>query len=113
MFATDVVDVIGKNLFSIQNRQWDVPQLRQLLEAILPEQMTVEAFDLTLDAGDLGRREMVLNARKIMGRPEDEERILIAVEDVTAQKFAQRAILDREARLGAILERRSRGDPDN
>ena len=103
VFATDVVDVIGKNLFLIQNRQWDVLQLRQLLEAILPEQMTLEAFDLTLDAGDLGRREMVLNARKIMGRPEDEERILIAVEDVTAQKFAQRAILDREARLGAIL----------
>jgi len=104
VFATDAADVVGQNLFEIQNRQWDAPQLRQLLETVLPEQTTVEAFDLTLDAGDLGRREMVLNARRIVGRPEDEESILISVEDVTDSKSAQRAILDREARLSAILD---------
>ena len=104
MFATAAVDVIGKNLFSIQNRQWDVPQLRQLMETVLPEQTTVEAFDLTLDAGDLGQRDMVLNARRIVGRPEHEESILLAVEDVTDKNSAQQAILDREARLSAILD---------
>ena len=104
IFATAAVDVIGKNLFSIQNRQWDVPQLRQLMETVLPEQTTVEAFDLTLDAGDLGPRDMVLNARRIVGRPEGEESILLAVEDVTDKNSAQQAILDREARLSAILD---------
>ena len=103
MFATDAGDVIGENLFLIQNRQWDAPQFRQLLETVLPEQTTVEAFDLTIDAGELGRRELVLNARRIVGRPEDKESILLAVEDVTDKKSAQQAALDREVRLSAIL----------
>ncbi|AXI49077.1 hypothetical protein C1J03_23405 (plasmid) [Sulfitobacter sp. SK012] len=104
IFETAAVDVIGKNLFSIQNRQWDVPQLRKLIESVLPDQTSVEAFELTLNAGDLGRRQMVLNARRIVGRPEHEESILLAVEDVTDKNSAQQAILDREARLSAILD---------
>ena len=104
MFAIGAVDVVGKNLFEIQNRQWDAPKLRQLLENVLPEQTTVEAFDLTLDTSDLGRREMVLNARRIVGRPEHKGSILLAVEDVTDKNFAQKAALDREARLSAILD---------
>lgn len=104
MFETDGTDVIGQDLFSIQNGQWSVPRLRELLETVLPEKRTVEAFNVTLDAGDLGQREMILNARKIEGRPKDQECILLAAEDVTDQNKAQRAILDREARLRAILE---------
>lgn len=104
MFATEGADIIGKDLFAIQNKQWLVPRLRELLETVLPEKVTVEAFDISLDAGELGHREMLLNARRIEGRPKDEESILLAVEDVTEQKKAQRAILDREARLSAILE---------
>jgi len=104
MFATDAADVIGKNLFSIQNRQWDAPRLRQLMENVLPEQTTVEAFDLTLNTSHLGQREMVLNARRIVGRPEDKESILLAVEDITDRNSAQKAAMDREARLSAILD---------
>ena len=103
IFTAATADVIGKNLFSIQNRQWDVPQLRRLIESVLPDQTTVEAFELTLNAGDLGLRQMVLNARRIVGRPERGESILLAVEDVTDKNSAQQAILDREARLSAIL----------
>ena len=104
IFATDAADVIGKNLFIIQNKQWDVPKLRQLMESILPEQRTVEAFDLTLDVGNLGRRDMVLNARRIVDGPADQANILLAVEDVTDKKSAQQTIQDREARLSAILD---------
>lgn len=104
IFATPADAVIGENLFSIQNRQWDVPELRQLIESVLLDQTTVEAFDLILNAGDLGRRQMVLNARRIVGRPEHEDSILLAVEDVTDRNAAQQALLDREARLSAILD---------
>ncbi|WP_295317220.1 chemotaxis protein CheB [Roseobacter sp.] len=104
MFATDATDLVGKNLFSIQNGQWDAPKLRQLMQHVLPEQTTVEAFDLTLNVGDHGRRELVLNARQILGRPEDEKSILLAVEDVTERKSAEQAVLDRETRLRAVLD---------
>lgn len=103
-FETDEADLIGKNLFSIQGGQWDVPRLRQLMEGILSEQTTVEAFYLTLETANLGTREMVLNARRIIKCPESSECILLAVEDVTETLVVQKASQDREARLTAILD---------
>ncbi|SDZ24605.1 two-component system, chemotaxis family, CheB/CheR fusion protein [Jannaschia faecimaris] len=104
MFPTEGAGIIGRDLFSIQNRQWDVPRLREFLETILPEKAVVEAFDLQLDTFGLGRRDMLLSARRIEGRPKGQECILLVVEDVTDEKKAQRAIQDRETRLRAILD---------
>jgi two-component system CheB/CheR fusion protein len=104
VFGTNGAKLVGKSIFAIQNRQWDVPKLRKLLESILPEQTTVESFDLTLQSGDLGQRDMVLNARRIVDGADHPELILLALEDVTEQRQAQQAVMDREARLSAILD---------
>ncbi|MGJ8596652.1 PAS domain S-box protein [Sulfitobacter sp.] len=104
MFEENATDTVGSNLFLIQSRQWDVPKLRVLLEDILPKKTAVESFELKLEAAKAGRRDMVLNARKINDGQEGQGLILLALEDVTEQKLAQQAILDREARLSAILD---------
>ena len=104
VFGVAKTKLTGKHIFSVQNRQWDVPKLRKLLEAILPEQTTVESFDLTLQSGDQGHRDMVLNARRIVDGEDHPELILLALEDVTEQKQEQKAVVDREARLSAILD---------
>ncbi|WP_298865132.1 chemotaxis protein CheB [uncultured Sulfitobacter sp.] len=104
VFETTGNDLIGKNVFSIQNSQWDVPRLRELLEAVLPQETTVESFDLTLESGGLGQRDMVLNARKIEDGSAEQGLILLALEDVTEQKQTLQAVADREARLSAILD---------
>jgi two-component system CheB/CheR fusion protein len=104
VFATSGADMVGKGLFSIQERQWDAPKLRALLENILPKKTVVQSFEVTLDVGDLGQRHMVLNARKIKEGPGGPGLILLAMEDVTERNQSQRDILDREARLSAILD---------
>ena len=104
VFATDVAEVVGKDLFSIQNRQWDAPQLRELLEDVLPKKTAVESYEVTLDVGNLGQRDMLLNARKMEEGPGGSGLILLAVEDITERNQSQRDILDREARLSAILD---------
>lgn len=104
IFGTNGSELVGQNLFSIQGGQWDDPGLRTLIEAILPEKTTVEAYDITLTAGDRGKRDMVLNARRIEGGPEGQELILLAMDDVTERKRSEQIILDREARLSAILD---------
>ena len=104
VFETTRKNLIGKNFFSIQNGQWDVPRLRKLLEAVLPKKTTVESFELTLQYGDLSQRNMVLNARKIEDGSAAQRLILLALEDVTEQKKTLQAVADREARLSAILD---------
>ncbi len=103
-FNTTQKGLIGKNIFSIQSGQWDVPRLRELLEALLPRETTIESFGLTLQSGPLGPRDMVLNARKIEDGSTEQQLILLALEDVTEQKKTLQAVADREARLSAILD---------
>jgi len=104
VFGTRGSDLVGSNVFKIQNGQWDILSLRELLQAILPHEATVDSFELTLQSGDLGQRDMVLNARKIEDGSAEQQLILLALEDVTEQKKTLRAVADREARLSAILD---------
>ena len=103
VFETNTTDLIGKNIFSIQDGQWDVPRLRDLLEGLLPNETTMESFEVTLHSGSQGQRNMVLNARRIEDGAEEQQLILLALEDITEQKNTQLAVADREARLSAIL----------
>ena len=104
VFETSTSDLVGKNVFLIQNAQWDVPELRALLEALLLHEKTVEAFELTMQSGRRGQRDMVLNARKVEDHSKEKQLILLALEDVTEQKKTLQAVADREARLSAILD---------
>lgn len=102
-FNTTDSDVIGRSLFELAGGQWDIPELRRNLERILPEQNSLEAFSLTIEVAGKGRRDLVLNARKLADDDAAMELVLLAMEDVTERKHAQQALLDREARLNAIL----------
>jgi two-component system CheB/CheR fusion protein len=104
VFGTSDDKVIDKYLFRLQDGRWDIPDLRKLLEGILPEKTTVEAFEVTVDFGQAGPRDMVLNARKVEGDADGRDLILLAIEDVSAIRKATKQVMDREARLSAILD---------
>ena len=75
----------GKFIYDLGNRQWDIPQLRELLEEIIPQDQTIERYDIDHDFPELGRRTMRLNVRRLT-RPEGKmDQILLAIEDVTEQ----------------------------
>ena len=59
-------------IYELGNRQWRIPQLRQLLEDILPRNSFFNHFEVTHDFESIGRRTMLLNARRLEdtdGRP--------------------------------------------
>jgi len=63
---------------------WDIPALRQLLGQALKESRSLDDFPLEHEFAGIGRRRLLLNARRVQ-RPElgAEELILVAIEDVT------------------------------
>ncbi|MCX6690599.1 MAG: PAS domain-containing protein, partial [Methanoregula sp.] len=73
----------GKVLYELGNNQWDIPRLHELLETVLPEKTSFENFDIEHDFPGIGRRVMLLNARRIVSEGSDSELILLAFEDVT------------------------------
>jgi PAS domain S-box-containing protein len=78
-----------KLIFDLGNRQWDIPGLRELLENILPKSTSFEDFEVEHDFESVGRKTMLLNARKIYRETDQVEMILLAIEDITLRKKAE------------------------
>ncbi|MBO3461472.1 PAS domain-containing protein [Aetokthonos hydrillicola Thurmond2011] len=72
-------------LFDLGNGQWNIPELRILLEDILSGNDQFENFEVEHDFQQIGRKSMLLNARK-MPPIGDTQMILLAMEDITEQK---------------------------
>jgi diguanylate cyclase (GGDEF)-like protein/PAS domain S-box-containing protein len=76
-------------IYDLGNRQWDIPGLRDLLENILPMNNAFEDFEVEHDFKSIGRKTMLLNARKIYRKMNHVEMILLAFEDITERKKAE------------------------
>ena len=81
---------VGQLLFDLGNGQWDIPELRRLLEEILPRQAALDDYEVKCDFPSLGPRRMLLNARQVQVRPGHAELILLAIEDATEAERGKR-----------------------
>jgi len=81
-FQVDQRETEGRPVYALGNGQWNIPRLRDLLENVLPNNGRVEDFEVKHDFPHLGKRTMILNARRI--EPEaGRQLILLYIEDVT------------------------------
>jgi two-component system CheB/CheR fusion protein len=83
-FAVPKEETEGSLIYELGNRQWDNPDLRRLLGEILPRNSQFSDFLVDHDFPGIGRKRMILNARKIVPSKGDAKAmILLAIEDVT------------------------------
>jgi two-component sensor histidine kinase len=83
-------DVQGRPVYALGDGQWNIPELRVLLEDILPRHTVMEAYQVEQDFAPIGRRTMLLNARAVFNRSNVPTLILLAIEDVTDRRAAER-----------------------
>ncbi len=76
----------GQFIYDLGNSQWDIPALRTLLEEVLPQSRRFQEFEVTHEFPVLGRRVMLLNARKLWNEENDINLVLVAIEDITERK---------------------------
>ncbi len=89
-------------IYELGNGQWDIPALRTLLEDIVPKSSVFNDFELEHDFPAIGRRVMLLNARKLRAGDHG-ELLVLAMEDVTARKQAEEALVKAGALQSAIF----------
>lgn len=82
-------------IYEVGHGAWSLPRLRVLLEEVLPESQNLSDFEIEQSLPSGARRVLQLNARRF----EYEERILLAIEDVT-----ERRRLEDEARQSHKME---------
>lgn len=93
----------GRLIYELGNRQWDIPELRKLLETILPEHKAFNDYEVSHAFEGIGLRTMLLNARQIYHGDIGQELILLAIEDITERKRAE-----EELRQALARERQAR-----
>jgi len=103
-FEVTPEETLGSFIYDLGNRQWDILQLRELLENIIPEKASFDNYSVENDFPSLGRRTMLLNARQIEQGAGEERIILLAIEDITDRMKLETMLRDSEIRYRHLFE---------
>ena len=98
-FHVTAAETEGRQIYELGNGQWGVAALRTLLEDIVPESTVFNDYELEHDFPHIGRRVMLLNARKL-----HDELVLLAMEDVTDKRHAQHLLEQIEAYAQDVVD---------
>ena len=88
-FKINPANTIGRFLYDLGNRQWDIPKLRELLEDILPKKEVFDGFEVEHTFQNIGHKIMLLNARQVYRKDIDSKIILLSIEDVTERRLIE------------------------
>lgn len=98
-FQVSEKNTIGQFIFDLGNQQWDIPELRHLLNEVLSQNKVFNDYEVTHNFEDIGTKVMLLNAREIYIKEIHTHRILLAIEDITERRKLEKI---REAFIGLI-----------
>jgi signal transduction histidine kinase/DNA-binding response OmpR family regulator len=90
-FHVSPTETENRLIYELGNAQWDIPALRTLLEDIIPAESVFNDFELEHDFPDIGRRVMLLNARKLQAGHHG-ELLVLGLEDVTERRRAEEEV---------------------
>jgi len=78
-------------IYELGNGQWDIADLRTLLEDVVPKSSVFNDFELAHTFPVIGRRVMLLNARKLQAGHHG-ELLVLAMEDVTERRRVEEEV---------------------
>jgi signal transduction histidine kinase/CheY-like chemotaxis protein len=90
-FQVSAEETENRLIYELGNGQWDIPALRTLLEDIVPTSSVFNDFELEHDFPVLGRRVMLLNARRLQAGHHG-ELLVLAMEDVTQRRRVEEEV---------------------
>jgi hypothetical protein len=93
----------GRLLYELGNGQWDIPELKRLLENILPKKKEVREYEVKHTFQAIGERTMLLNARQV----DSVQLIILALEDVTPRKKLEGKLAQYTKSLEVLVSKRT------
>ncbi len=80
MFSTSSEKTIGKFVYELDDKKWDIPELRKLLEKIIPKSSFFENYDVEYNFKPGDSKKLLLNARQIFRGNKNSQLILLAIQ---------------------------------
>ncbi|WP_291783128.1 chemotaxis protein CheB [Cecembia sp.] len=76
-------EIVEKRLLDLEDKQWNIPSLRELLEHIIPKNSSFTDFKITHAFPRIGEKVFLLNASRIVQKSHGEQLILLSFNDIT------------------------------
>jgi diguanylate cyclase (GGDEF)-like protein/PAS domain S-box-containing protein len=95
-FTVTPKETVGNFIYEVGNRQWDIPELLDRLESIIPHDTVLNNYHVERVFHRIGHKIFLLNARLIFRN----NTILLAMEDITERTQVQ----EERTRLAMIVE---------
>lgn len=98
-FDVEPDSTVGVSLFALGNTQWDIPELRKLLGEVIPKAQAVVEFEVSHDFPSIGRRTMLVSARRMVREDNNSANLVVAFADVSdaRKRTAENDLLLAEA----------------
>jgi signal transduction histidine kinase/CheY-like chemotaxis protein len=88
-------DAEGQFVYSLGGGSWDIPGLRDLLVRVLSSGESFDNFEVECEFPSIGTKELIINARRL----DHVDLILVAIDDVSVRKGAEKALHKSEESL--------------
>jgi two-component system CheB/CheR fusion protein len=85
-FGSSAPETIDRFIYDLGKGQWNIPELRMLLEQIVPKNGRIEGYRVEHEFPQIGRKAMLLNARRLDAADGHPAMVLLAFEDITGRQ---------------------------
>lgn len=106
-FKTSAEETVGRRIYDLGAGEWNISALRQLLERIVPEHGVMDNFEIEQNFTHLGKRTMLLNARKVFYHGDANTTLLLAIEDVSVRRYTERLLKSLSDQKDTLLSEMS------
>lgn len=101
MFKVKEDDLLGVSFYKINNGEWSIPTLRELLEDIIPKNLRFQDFEVEQTFEQIGHKTLLLNAHRIQQKSQNEDLIVLTINDISEVK---RLAVEQQLRQKLELE---------
>ena len=95
-------ETIGRSFYNLGSGQWDIPELRDLLERVLPKSTSVVDYEVRASFNGIGPRTMLVSARRLAHPDSNARVILLSMVDATER---QRRDEEKDVVIGELRHR--------
>lgn len=85
VFHTTPKETLHRRIYELGSGQWNIPELRELLERVLPEKHAIGDFRGRYIFPFIGEKSVLLRAKELKDSARKEKYVLLTIEDITEE----------------------------
>jgi two-component system, chemotaxis family, CheB/CheR fusion protein len=89
IFNTSANHIVGQDFFQLDERQWDLPGLREATRRALVEGVDFQDFVVEGELARMGRRTVLLSGRRVHAGGSGAASVLLAIDDITKRAHTE------------------------